>query len=175
MFTAARNPLCSSPMLFSHRFFSSSVSKQAKTIIGVNVILIRDNKILLGPRRNSIQAGTWGAPGGHLEAGETPIACAIRETKEETDLDLINVKLLICVPGLFKDIDTPYQSYFVLGTSQAGDPKVVEPHKCEKWQWFDFDNLPKPLFDPIQNWIDQHSDIENLLKLSSQINSPKPT
>jgi 8-oxo-dGTP diphosphatase len=169
MFAAVKNPLGRNSMLFSRRFFSGSILKQSKPIIGVNVLLIKNNKLLLGTRLNAIHAGTWGAPGGHLEAGETPTTCAIREVKEETDLDLVNVELLTCITGLFKEIDTPYQSYFVLGTPKDGEPKVIEPHKCESWQWFDLDNLPTPLFDPIQKGLDQHGGIENLLNLSSQI------
>jgi hypothetical protein len=27
-----------------------------------------------------------------------------------------------------------------------GEPKVLEPEKTESWDWYDLDNLPKPLF-----------------------------
>ena len=175
MLTIARNSSIRNFLCSSRCFFSSDITKQSKIIVGVNVLLIRDNKILLGPRLNSIQAGTWGAPGGHLETGETPTACAIREAKEETGLELTNAELLTCVTGVFKEINTPYRSYFVLGTSQTGEPKVLEPHKCKKWQWFDLNHLPKPLFSPIQNWLDQHSNIESLLNLSNQVRSPRLT
>lgn len=32
--------------------------------------------------------GTWALPGGHLEIGESVQETAVREIKEETDLDL---------------------------------------------------------------------------------------
>ena len=31
---------------------------------------------------------------------------------------------------------------------EAGEPKVLEPDRCESWDWYDFDALPKPLFAP---------------------------
>ena len=38
--------------------------------------------------------GLWGPPGGHTEKGETPLDCAVREVKEETNLD-IKIKGLV--------------------------------------------------------------------------------
>lgn len=35
-----------------------------------------------------IQPGTWGIPAGKVEAGETPLQAAIRETREEVGIDL---------------------------------------------------------------------------------------
>ena len=31
----------------------------------------------------------------------------------------------------------------------------MEPEKCEKWEWFEWNNLPEPLFLPIQNLLKQ--------------------
>ena len=36
---------------------------------------------------------------------------------------------------------------------KSGKPKVLEPHKCECWDWFEWSNLPHPLFIPITNLI----------------------
>ena len=27
-----------------------------------------------------------------------------------------------------------------------GEPKVLEPDKCERWDWYDLNNIPSPLF-----------------------------
>jgi len=35
----------------------------------------------------------------------------------------------------------------------SGEAKVMEPEKCEKWNWFEWNNLPEPLFLPIQNLL----------------------
>jgi 8-oxo-dGTP diphosphatase len=49
-----------------------------RPLIGVAVIVIKDDKILLGKRKNSHGAGTWALPGGHLEFGESIKDCARR-------------------------------------------------------------------------------------------------
>jgi 8-oxo-dGTP diphosphatase len=30
-----------------------------------------------------------------------------------------------------------------------GEPELTEPDKCEGWEWFDWDNLPSPIFSTI--------------------------
>ena len=47
-------------------------------------IIINDNKVLLINDTN----GNWGFPKGHVEENETDIETAIRETKEEVNLDV---------------------------------------------------------------------------------------
>ena len=42
------------------------------------------NHVLLVQRRNPPDAGLWGFPGGHVEAGETALCAAARELAEET-------------------------------------------------------------------------------------------
>lgn len=34
-----------------------------------------------------------------------------------------------------------------------GEPKLLEPDKCEGWQWFDWDSLPEPLFPSVESLI----------------------
>lgn len=54
---------------------------ESKSIhIGVNVILKKDDKILLGKRINIAGHGMWGVPGGHLEPGESITDGAKRES-----------------------------------------------------------------------------------------------
>lgn len=52
------------------------------------VIITKDNKILLLQKKN----GKYELPGGHIEVGESAIEGATREVKEETGLDIINLK-----------------------------------------------------------------------------------
>ncbi len=47
-------------------------------------IIVKDNKVLLVYQNNDV----WGFPKGHMEEGETEIETAIRETKEETNIDV---------------------------------------------------------------------------------------
>jgi 8-oxo-dGTP pyrophosphatase MutT (NUDIX family) len=61
---------------------------------GVGIIVVNDQgHILMGrhheePEDNKHDIGTWSFPGGHIEAGESPMDAAIRELKEETGVEL---------------------------------------------------------------------------------------
>ena len=57
------------------------------------VILVEDANVLLVKRKFEPQAGLWTLPAGFVEANEDVTACAVRETKEETNLDVELVRL----------------------------------------------------------------------------------
>jgi len=41
----------------------------------------------------------------------------------------------------------------------SGVEQVLEPDKCEQWQWFDYQQLPAPLFEPIALFMAQCDDL----------------
>ncbi len=55
-------------------------------IVGAGVLIEKDHKLLLLKRAREPFAGSWGLPGGHVEASEDPEHAAIREAEEETGL-----------------------------------------------------------------------------------------
>ena len=114
--------------------------------IGVGVIVIRNNLILLGRRKGTHGAGTWAPPGGHLEFGESTEDCAKREALEETGLVLDNVSQGPFTNDIFIAEQKHYVTLFMISNCPIGEPKVLEPDKCEGWDWFDWANLPTPLF-----------------------------
>ncbi len=64
---------------------------------GVAVIIFDEGKRVLLQKRADV--GLWGIPSGHVEIGETVAAAAIREVKEETNLDVRITKLI----GVYSD------------------------------------------------------------------------
>lgn len=34
-----------------------------------------------------------------------------------------------------------------------GEPEIKEPEKCEEWKWVKWNNMPRPLFLPIENLL----------------------
>lgn len=66
-------------------------------ITSCGIVIINDNKQILGCIPTNKGKDTLiDIPKGHMEYGETPYECAIRETKEETGLDLSQIKLTDC-------------------------------------------------------------------------------
>lgn len=55
--------------------------------------VIRDREILLIRKKRGLGAGKINGPGGRLEPGETPLECAIRETREELGVTATGVTL----------------------------------------------------------------------------------
>jgi 8-oxo-dGTP diphosphatase len=126
-----------------------------RPLIGVGVIVRKGNRILLGKRRNSHGDGAWQFPGGHLEWFETPEQCAEREVKEEAGISIKDLSIGPHTNDLFVEEDRHYVTLYVLANHAFGEPKVLEPEKCERWDWFEWENLPIPLFLPIRNLLKQ--------------------
>ena len=117
--------------------------------IGVGVLLKYNHKILLGLRKGAHGAGTWAFPGGHLEFGENPEETARRECLEETGLLISNPKLIASTNDIFREENKHYLTLIYEADSTSHQAKIIEPHKCSKWAWFPWDELPSSLFPSI--------------------------
>lgn len=122
----------------------------SQLILGVGVVIERDGQYLLGLRRSALGHGTWGFPGGHVEAGEDPLLCAARELAEETGMELSGA----CQAGWFSHADGErrYLTLYVQGRA-CGEPQLFEPTKCERWAWFSYNALPQTLFVPTAGYF----------------------
>ena len=121
--------------------------------VGVGVIVLRNGKVLLGKRKNAHGEGSWSFGGGHLEFGESWEECAKREMAEECGSTICNVRFGAVTNDIFEKEGKHYITLFVIADHESGEPTVLEPDKCERWEWFDWDALPAPLFVPIQNLL----------------------
>lgn len=130
--------------------------------VGVGVYIRKGNKILFGKRKNAHGQGSWCPPGGHLEYGESLEDCAKRETYEETGLDIKIVKVCGFTNDIHKNEKKHYITIQIVADHIEGDPKIMEPDKCEQWAWYDWDNLPKPLFLAVANAKKQNFDPFNV-------------
>jgi 8-oxo-dGTP diphosphatase len=102
-------------------------------------------------RRNG--EGTWGLPGGGVEAGETWEQAARRECREETGWDIDLHGLL----GIYSDPATQMHRYpdgrlvHFVGVVFLGSPRdlVGTPDgEASELGWFLLDQLPEPVFAP---------------------------
>jgi 8-oxo-dGTP diphosphatase len=126
--------------------------------IGVAVIVLKDDKVLLGKRIGAHNSGTWCFPGGKLDYGEEIFDCAKREALEETGLKVSNLRLGPYTNDYFKDENLHYVTLFVIADKFSGTPRVMEPNKCMEWRWVEWDKMLKPWFLPIQNLLKQKFD-----------------
>lgn len=123
-----------------------------RPLVGIGVVVVKEGKVLLGKRRGSHGVGEWSFAGGHLELKESVEECAKRELQEETDIKALSLTLGPWTEDLMEN-DKHYITLFVFVTNFEGEPKLMEPHKCEGWDWFPWENLPTPLFSPIRSLI----------------------
>lgn len=123
--------------------------------VGVGVAVMNQGKVLLGRRKGAHTAGEWSFPGGHLEFGETVEACASRELFEETGLKALSIQLGPWVSDII-ETNQHYITLYAFVDQFEGEPQLLEPHKCEGWEWFAWDALPSPLFAPVQSLIKNH-------------------
>jgi 8-oxo-dGTP diphosphatase len=150
-----------SRFLLDTRLSRVVISSMICVRVGVSVIIVKDGKVLLGMRKNSHGAGTWAFPGGHLEIGESFVGCATRELREETGMDVPpnRIKLFPHITNDIFDKDRHYITVYAKTRwrKSYGSPRIMEPNKCNKWQWFDnVHEIPSvTLFLPVANLIKQ--------------------
>lgn len=101
------------------------------------ILFVHDGKVLLLKRSQSAQdaPGTWGFPGGGIEAGETPEVAARREYGEECgDEPYV---------GALTPLYTSSDGFQCFGATGYAEPHLNDEHT--DWGWFGFDDLPTPL------------------------------
>jgi len=121
--------------------------------VGIEVIILKDGKVLLH-KRKGVGEGKWGLPSGHLEYQESFVDCAKREVLEEAGITIKNVKYAATTNDAGFNEKCHYVTVFVTAEIESGEPKVMETEKCDCWEWFAWNELPEPLFLPLQNLID---------------------
>ncbi len=126
--------------------------------IGIGVMLLDDDKILLGHRATNkkdtggiYETDCWTLPGGKQEYDETFFEGAKREVKEETNLDIDKLELF----GAADDIqpDRHYITIHIIVREFSGKLKVMEPESEDEWRWFSLDKLPDNLYSPSEKFI----------------------
>ncbi|OGI64368.1 hypothetical protein A2914_01890 [Candidatus Nomurabacteria bacterium RIFCSPLOWO2_01_FULL_41_21] len=115
------------------------------TKVGVGVMILKDGKVLLGKRKSLHGEGQYSPPGGHLEHLEGFEDAVRREVMEECGVKIKNIKF-VHVANIMHYAPKHYMNIFFSADWDSGEPEVLEPKKCESWDWYDLDNLPEPLF-----------------------------
>lgn len=129
--------------------------------VGIGVMIKDGNKILLGHRTTNrkdtggiFEPNTWTFPGGKQEFEETIFEGAIREVKEETNLDIDDLEIFSASDDI--QPNKHYVTIQVIANKHSGNLKVMEPTKEDEWNWFDLENLPENIYSPTKQFIENY-------------------
>ena len=138
----------------------SNKEDRAKIKACVGVMVFKDGKILLGKRRGSHGSGEYSCAGGHLEFGESFEKCAKREVLEEAGITIKNIRFL-SVANIFKHANRQDVVVNLSAQWESGEVKTDPTEKIGKWQWYELDKLPEPLFYPSFTTINSYKTGKN--------------
>jgi ADP-ribose pyrophosphatase YjhB (NUDIX family) len=97
-----------------------------------------DGRLLL--LRHGYRGRRWGPPGGRLEPGEDPLDCVVRETLEETGVE-VAVEHLI---GLYR-LENGFAAYAFGCRIVSGVPAIHDRAEIVELGWFAPDAVPQPV------------------------------
>lgn len=108
------------------------------------VTVMHRGKVLLGRRNIDPALGEWGFVSGYIDRGEKVEEAAIREVKEETNLDAQLERLI----GIFSERGNPnvilaFQASIVNGDLSA---LAAQPDEVSELAFFSLDEMPKLAF-----------------------------
>ena len=113
--------------------------RDPKPVAGV--LAFKDDRLLLIQRGNEPKLGLWSFPTGYVDIGDTPAETAVREAKEEADVDVQLDRLL----GVYSNESRTVVLIIYVGRVVAGTP--AGRAEALDARLFAPDALPKLAFD----------------------------
>jgi|APTNR8051073442_1049403.scaffolds.fasta_scaffold03572_5 ADP-ribose pyrophosphatase YjhB (NUDIX family) len=107
-------------------------------VVGVGVLVFRDNGVLLVRRATPPLQGEWSIPGGHAILGETVFETACREVREEASVIIRPLATIDVVDLIDRDENTgDVRRHFtlieVLGAWVSGQPRPGDDASSAAW------------------------------------------
>jgi len=140
------------------------MSKSKLPNVGVGIMILKNNKVLLGKRHENPKKadselhgeGTWTMPGGKLHYKEGLCEAAQREVLEETGVKINKNKLEIV--SVTNDIvkDAHFVTIGFLYKKFPKEPRVMEPDEITKWKWFNLNKPPSQIYFPSKKLLDNY-------------------
>lgn len=112
------------------------------------MVLTRDNEVLLTQRARDAKWGAnlWHLPGGMVEIDESMIDAAVRETREEIDVEVSPADLAFQAAVTYDQANGDRHDLIYFSTSKwHGEPRIAEPEKCQAMEWRKLSDLPEKL------------------------------
>lgn len=97
--------------------------------------------VLMAKKKKKIGIGKWFGYGGKIE-NESPRACAVRETREESVNIILHEKTLtpVALVDFYKEDTLLFKTLFYTTWDYSGEPE--ETDEMADPTWFNIDNLP---------------------------------
>lgn len=109
-------------------------------VVNLCYVINNQGQTLLQYKRKGFGVGKWNGPGGKVRSGETLEQAVIREVKEETGLDIKNLKKMAELEFYFTDKEEWNQIAHVYITKDfTGDMRASEEGELK---WFKIDEIP---------------------------------
>lgn len=112
-------------------------------VVGIGIVIVKDQKIVLIKRGNDPGKGKWSIPGGLVELGEHIDHAVIREAQEETCLTIVNPRLLDVVDNVDVDGDGKIKYHYVIVDYlvQVVGGDIAAASDAEELRWVPFDEV----------------------------------
>jgi len=112
--------------------------------VGVGAIIVNEErKLFLAKRGREArnESGKWEFPGGGVEFGDTLVDTLKREIMEEYGIQIEVGRLLDVCDHIITTEHQHWVSPSYLCTVIKGEPKILEPHKCDEIGWFSVEEI----------------------------------
>ncbi len=112
--------------------------------VAVFLVLMQDGKVLLSRRFNTgYEDGKYSMIAGHVDGGETIAQCVVREAKEEADITTAEEDLKVVHTQHRTYFGAEYIDFYLTAEKWSGEPRIMEPDKCDDLSWYSLDALPQ--------------------------------
>jgi ADP-ribose pyrophosphatase YjhB (NUDIX family) len=139
-------------------------------MIGVNICIIQNDKILLTKREDF---EVWCVPGGAVDEGESVVQAAIREAREETGLEVKLTRLI----GIYSRTTWPGAITHIVSflAEPVGGKINPDPSEVTEIGYFAEDEIPEDLlYWNRQRISDAFSGVGGSVAWSQEVDSPFP-
>lgn len=135
-----------------NRLTGGTMGSRERPGVGVGVMVLDGGRVLL-VRRLHHGAGSWAAPGGYLDQGESFEGCAEREVREETGVEIGDVRVVGMANDRHPDGKHNVTIWLTAGIA-GGEAHLADPTEADAVGWFPVERLPDGLYLSTQNFVD---------------------